>query len=109
MPAGRPTINNQEILDEIKKDPKKLQSLRNAVKELGKTLTIIEASQDTFKSIVEATNEATGLSKGFISKIAKAAHSGSAEEQLSTAEALAEAVEIAEKTAPSVSADAEEF
>lgn len=109
MPAGRPSIDNQAILDEIKKDQNKLKSLRSAVKGLSETLTIIEGAQDTYKSIVEATSESTGLAKGFISKIAKAAHAGSAEEQLLAAEALAEAVEIAEKIAPSVSADAEEF
>lgn len=109
MGAGRPVVDNQAILDQVKKDPKLLRALVSAVDDIESCLTIIEGAKEKVKRIVESTNESTKLSKGFITKIAKEKYNGTAEVTLGLAEALAEAVELLEKKEASDQAEDDSF
>lgn len=108
MPAGRPRVDNNAILDEIKKDEKKLDYFRNIAKEVEDALLIIAGAQDKVKAAITDAAEELGLSKGFISKTIKNRFEGRGDALLAEAEAQHEIIELLDKT-PSEQAADEEF
>lgn len=109
MPAGRPKVNNTEILDGIKKNPEQLKYLASTAEEVEKLLLIIAGAQDAIKSRVADASEELGLSKGFISKGIKSRFEGKGDILLADAEAQHELIELLDKSPSPQAADDEEF
>lgn len=70
--AGRPTVDNESILDELLAKPETRQKLKDQFEYLAGQKRAVMAKQEIFKDDVKATKEVFGLSNGFITKAVEA-------------------------------------
>ncbi|AYD85601.1 hypothetical protein Aci011_074 [Acinetobacter phage vB_AbaM_B09_Aci01-1] len=66
--AGRPSVDNESILDELLAKPETRQKLKDQFRYLKEQKLAVMAKQDIYKDDVKATKEVFGLSNGFITK-----------------------------------------
>lgn len=66
--AGRPSVDNESILNELLAKPESRKKLKEQFKYLADQKRGVNAKNDAFKDDVKATKEVFGLSSGFISK-----------------------------------------
>lgn len=66
--AGRPSVDNESILDELLAKPETRQKLKDQFRYLKEQKLAVIAKQEIFKDDVKATKEVFGLSSGFVTK-----------------------------------------
>lgn len=91
---GRPKINNNEILDQILSDKEAYSLLTGRLKEIGAILSQIEMYSESLKDAIESVSEDCGLTKGFISKLARLQTKGKLLDHITEAEQFRALMEV---------------
>lgn len=92
--AGRPTVDNETILNELLAKPESRQKLKDQFRYLANEKKAINAKNDIFKEDVKATKEVFGLSSGFITKTVDALVRNDVNKKMTEANQLSDLLSI---------------
>lgn len=109
MARGRPKADDAAKMEQINKQPELLKRYNAYMSNIEMYFAQREIAADNAKDVIADAAESLGLSKGFLSKTAKANIKGNAEELLNEAEAVVRGVELRSASGNSEEADPDNF
>lgn len=92
--AGRPTVDNEQIINELLAKPETRDALIKQIRYLSAEKRKIVNKQDTYKDDVKATKEAFGLSGGYITKLVDALVKDDVQKKVTEASLLSDLLSI---------------
>lgn len=107
--AGRPSVDNETILNELLAKPESRKKLKDQFQYLANQKRAVNAKNDALKDDYKATKEVFGLSSGFISKTVDALVKDDVNKKMNEASQLSDLLSIFRTDEDEESYDDEDF